>query len=213
MNLWKVERGWSDAELARRSDVPYENIAKYGRGEVQNPRGNAIGKIAYAFSRTEQELLFGVAQEAKVPNYGILNSLNGTKRLARVSLTNLSQHKAGHDILHVWPGDMSVVADESLSATCFAVQMEDGSMLPDIKPGEILICDPEADLEPGCFVVAIIHGQPKAVIRKYRLYKPRGSSATKIEQKPLNDDFPTEVIETQSAGHVIARALFATRKL
>lgn len=41
-------KGWTKAELARRSGVPYDSINKYLRGSISQPRGDALDRIADA---------------------------------------------------------------------------------------------------------------------------------------------------------------------
>lgn len=45
-------QGLSKAELHRRSGVSYDNINKYLRGEVENPRGDALDRLARAVGTT-----------------------------------------------------------------------------------------------------------------------------------------------------------------
>src|SRR5271166_5483508 len=59
-----VERGMSMAELSRRSGVAYDNIAKYLHGEVDNPRGESLARIAEAVGLTEAELRYGALERA-----------------------------------------------------------------------------------------------------------------------------------------------------
>lgn len=40
--------GWSKAELARRSGVPYDNVNKYLAGKVEKPRGETLAALAGA---------------------------------------------------------------------------------------------------------------------------------------------------------------------
>lgn len=42
------DTGWSKAELARRSDVSYDNVIKYLSGVVDQPRGDTLPKLAAA---------------------------------------------------------------------------------------------------------------------------------------------------------------------
>ncbi|MGE0408732.1 MAG: helix-turn-helix domain-containing protein [Amphiplicatus sp.] len=41
-------KGWTKADLARASGVSYDNINKYWRGEIENPRGDTFEKLAGA---------------------------------------------------------------------------------------------------------------------------------------------------------------------
>ena len=40
--------GWKKAELARRADVPYDNVIKYLSGAVDQPRGDTLARLAEA---------------------------------------------------------------------------------------------------------------------------------------------------------------------
>lgn len=55
----RKDRGYSRAELARRSGVSYDNLNKYERGDVEKPRGNILELVAAALGTTEQALLYG----------------------------------------------------------------------------------------------------------------------------------------------------------
>lgn len=43
--------GWSKAELARRSEIPYDNINKYLRGDIDQPRGDTLEVLAETIGR------------------------------------------------------------------------------------------------------------------------------------------------------------------
>lgn len=46
-----AELGWSKAELARRSGITYDSINKYLRGDIDNPRGNVLEKLAQTIDK------------------------------------------------------------------------------------------------------------------------------------------------------------------
>jgi transcriptional regulator with XRE-family HTH domain len=52
--------GWSKAELQRRSGISYDSINKYLRGEVDNPRGNVLDKLAQTIGRPSLWLKEGI---------------------------------------------------------------------------------------------------------------------------------------------------------
>lgn len=54
------ELGWSKAELGRRAHVSYDNINKYLRGDVAQPRGDAIDKLAAAIGKPALWLRDGI---------------------------------------------------------------------------------------------------------------------------------------------------------
>lgn len=65
------ELGWSKAELSRRSGINYDSINKYLRGDIDNPRGNILEKIASTIDRSVLWLRDGVEKpEAELSHIG-----------------------------------------------------------------------------------------------------------------------------------------------
>lgn len=86
--------------------------------------------------------------------------------------------------------------DQDLSEWAFALDVEGLSMLPEFRPGDRIIVDPEIAPNPGDFVVAR-NGSEQATFKKYR---PRGIDAAGnevFELVPLNDDYPTLRSDTE----------------
>lgn len=80
--------------------------------------------------------------------------------------------------------------DDNLSQWAFSLEIEGDSMLPEFRPGDRVIVDPEIAPNPGDFVVAK-NGKEEATFKKYR---PRGIGPDGnmiFELVPLNDDYPT----------------------
>lgn len=87
--------------------------------------------------------------------------------------------------------------DQDLSEWAFALDVEGLSMLPDFRPGDRIMVDPEIAPNPGDYVVAR-NGSEQATFKKYR---PRGIDAAGnliFELVPLNDDYPTLRSDTES---------------
>lgn len=88
---------------------------------------------------------------------------------------------AGFDVIYT---------DVSVSRGAFGLEIEGESMLPEFRPGDRVIIDPELSPNPGDFVVAK-NGADEATFKKYR---PRGVDAAGnmvFELTPLNPDYPT----------------------
>jgi SOS-response transcriptional repressor LexA len=88
-------------------------------------------------------------------------------------------------------------ADDDLSRWAFALEIDGDSMLPDFRPGDRVIVDPEIAPNPGDFVVAK-NGREEATFKKYR---PRGIGPDGnmiFELVPLNDDYPTMRSDVES---------------
>jgi SOS-response transcriptional repressor LexA/DNA-binding XRE family transcriptional regulator len=79
--------------------------------------------------------------------------------------------------------------DDDLSRWTFGLIIEGDSMMPEFRPGDRVIIDPEVDPRPGDFVAAK-NGEEEATFKKYR---PRGMDSAGnmiFELSPLNDDYP-----------------------
>lgn len=86
---------------------------------------------------------------------------------------------------HEW-----LMTDLELSDSAFALEIKGDSMLPEFRPGDRVIIDPQISPQPGDYVVAK-NGEEEATFKKYR---PRGMNErgnTVFELVPLNDDYPT----------------------
>lgn len=90
------------------------------------------------------------------------------------------------------PGDAAewLLTDLELSGRAFALEIKGESMLPDFRPGDRVIIEPEIAPSPGDFVVAK-NGSNEATFKKYR---PRGVNEhgdQVFELVPLNPDYET----------------------
>lgn len=88
------------------------------------------------------------------------------------------------------PGDAEdwLMTDLKLSKTAFALEIKGDSMLPEFKPGDRVIIDPEVEPMPGDFVAAK-NGKEEATFKKYRPRGADGNGKAVFELVPLNEDF------------------------
>jgi SOS-response transcriptional repressor LexA len=94
-----------------------------------------------------------------------------------------------------------------LSERAFALVVEGESMIDEFYPGDIVIVDPEIAPRPGDYVVARLTKEETVTFRKYR---PRGSDRSGrpvIELAPLNEDYPTIVMDGRRPGSVVGTML------
>ena len=96
------------------------------------------------------------------------------------------------------PGDADdwLFTAESHSKHTFALEIKGPSMLPEFKPGDKVIIDPDVAPNPGDYVVAK-NGHEEATFKKYRLRGMDAQGNTIFELVPLNDDFETIRSDTQ----------------
>lgn len=92
---------------------------------------------------------------------------------------------------------------EELGDYAFTLVVEGTSMLPDYEPGDLVIIDPDVAPIPGDDVVAKFDNEEKATLKRYR---PRGQDENGypiIELRPLNDDWPPQIIDAKRPGRII----------
>ena len=87
-----------------------------------------------------------------------------------------------------------------------AQPLTDESGEPLFREGEVVICNPGADVVPGRYVVAVLTDEERAVFAKYRPAAHR--QPRHFYLKPPNPDYPEiEVNGKTHKGFILARAI------
>lgn len=89
------------------------------------------------------------------------------------------------------PGDGFDVefGDDDASRWAFFLEIDGDSMLPDFRPGDRVLIDPEVSPRPGDFVAAR-NTKQEATFKKYRVRGISESGQEVFELVPLNDNYP-----------------------
>lgn len=89
------------------------------------------------------------------------------------------------------PGDGFAVefGEDDASPWAFFLEIEGDSMLPEFRPGDRVLIDPEVQPRPGDFVAAR-NTKQEATFKKYRVRGIGGTGQEVFELVPLNDDYP-----------------------
>lgn len=191
---WLKERGWTVAELARRSGVNKETIYKWVRGSVENPRGPDLDKVLSTLGKDEIELFYGLSA----------TRLTQLKEIPLIQLSAIGMLKRGQAIRDAWDRVSKVTVGADVSANAVGIVLDDESGAPDFHAKEIVVIEPDKPLIPGKYVVAVIEKAKQAVFRRYR---PLG-----IEQDgpfkliPGNPDYPEIEVNDANPGFIVARA-------
>lgn len=197
--------GLEAKSVAERSGVPLKSLYGYLAGKTPNPHGDAVHRIATkALGISEQELRYGLDDEGK--------RIADLKKIPLLDMNKLGTLRNGQPPVEVW-NEVSLmsVQSNSLSEQAFGLVIEDESGLPDIKPGEVLVFDPEATLVPGKLTLAVLKDQKLGVIGRYRPLAIAGSTHFTIVT--LNPDYPDVKVDDDNPGFVVARAVQHIRKL
>lgn len=87
-------------------------------------------------------------------------------------------------------GYATIYTDDAYSKWAFGLEIEGDSMLPDFRPGDLVIIEPEWEPRPGEYVAAK-NGKEEATFKKYRQRGTDGAGNIIFELVPLNEDYPT----------------------
>jgi SOS-response transcriptional repressor LexA len=79
--------------------------------------------------------------------------------------------------------------DDEASRWAFFLEIDGDSMLPDFRPGDRVLIDPEVSPRPGDFVAAR-NTKQEATFKKYRVRGISESGQEVFELVPLNDNYP-----------------------
>lgn len=192
VNQLLAARGMSAADLARASGIPAKLMYKYLEGKVDNPRGDALKRMADALGTSEQFLRFEVTTVE-------------LKRIPLLSLKDIGRIKKGQPPIDAWDGVTYVAVPKDVSNQAFGVAIAgDESNSPEIGPNDIVVCEPEAPRLPGKYVLAVFERVGRAVIGRYK--PARMGDADNFQILHDNSHYPTDEVDKRNPGFVVARA-------
>ena len=172
----RIELGLSQAELGKMAGVPQSTI-----GQIENGRNKSSTKIlelANALQTTVEYLVNGVKTKAQ----GSANISATNFRTNRVPVISWVQAGNWRGIEHYDSDDMEYVQTVKFIEDGFALRVHGDSMQPEFADGDIIVIDPHAPQDAGCYVVAVHDNQ--ATMKKL-VY-----DGTTPYLKPLNPQYP-----------------------
>jgi SOS-response transcriptional repressor LexA len=92
---------------------------------------------------------------------------------------------------------------ERASDRVIGVVVEEEEMMDEIGPGDHVFLDPALDPKPGDYVLAHLEYEKKEVLRKYRPRNRDRADVLIVELVPLNEDYPTHVIDSKNRGRIL----------
>lgn len=193
-------RGLSPEQVAERAGVPVKSVYGYLSGQVANPRGNVLQRLAAAVGSTELYIRHG-AQAADVVDL---------RKIPLLTMNKLGTIRRGQSVLDVWDGVTLVAVPNEISEAAFGVVLLDDSCAPEFGTGDIIICDPKAEQVPGRYVFAVIDGLATAFFGKFR---PTSVDRTRFQIIPTNPNYPTIDVDDLNPGHIVARGIKHIRSI
>ncbi|MGK5049486.1 LexA family protein [Janthinobacterium sp. GB4P2] len=201
LSALRKTQGW----LAERANVSHNAVSKWIKtGKIS--RENAV-LVAQALSCSVDELLLGegddliptvnaAGQSRSLPAHEKGFDQNakpvplGTRAIPVISAIQAGAMK--EITMPYSPGDgyTTIYVDDSYSQWAFGLEIEGDSMMPDYKPGDVVIIEPEWEPRPGDCVAAK-NGKQEATFKKYRLRGSNPDGNDIFELLPINDNYPT----------------------
>lgn len=170
--------------LAHATGVPQPTIHRILTGESRDPRTATLAPLASYFGVSVSDLRHKDLTVIKsTARSAVLPAMTGSRRVPLLRYDNVTKGVTERPMTGLDVGEY-LLTDQDLSARAFAVELVDASMLPDYRPGDRVICDPEIKPLPGDCVLA--KHDEQTVFGKYR---PRQDGTFQLV--PTNDDYPT----------------------
>lgn len=195
------EKGWSQAELARRAGVREHQINSWTTRNTEQPRrSSGINRVAAVLGVSVPYLLYGTEVETQRDKIFLAEH-----ELPLVPLDTLSYLEPGQKALQLWDGRAKVTLPigifhhgPGLGRNAFGTVIADNSLSPQIDENDIVICDPDETPETGELCVAVVGDH--AVVRVYDRHE------TEAGLRPLNGDFPENRLE--EGDFVLAKCVY-----
>ena len=114
----------------------------------------------------------------------------GRRAIPVISAIQAGALKEITDPYETGDGYATLYTDDDYSKWAFGLEIEGDSMLPEFRPGDLVIIEPEWEPRPGEYVAAK-NGKDEATFKKYRSRGTDKDGNVIFELVPLNEDYPT----------------------
>jgi transcriptional regulator with XRE-family HTH domain len=204
LNQAMEKKGWGVAELARRSGVSVDKLYKYVDGDVDHPRGRTLYDLANALDVSESWLASGVESGSTAsPDGQPPGEVAGAKKLPIVSLTLLSSLRHRKDLPALLKEREVMIVPEEYEENAFIVRVTSARMAPKVPEDTLVICQPNAPIQPGDVVFAKSHKTLQAEIGRFRAISTDGKQFELVADNPF---FAPIKILSDKDGFLLGRA-------
>lgn len=194
-------RGLSVEDVAAKARLPVKSLYGYLKGEVDNPRGDVVERLARAVGTTEQALRYGDAPSNVV----------ALRRIPLLDMKKLGALKLSQDPMTTWDGVTFVSVPNDIPDGAYGITLVDNSGEGEFSEGDVVVCDPTADVTPGRYVVAVVIDDKAAYFGKFRPLAH--GDRRNFEILRPNPDYPKIEVGGRLKGFILARAVRHIRKI
>lgn len=201
----RLELKLTQSALGNLIGISAAAVSQIERGDTKNLKGDTLLGMARALRRSTEWLQTGR------PPIGHHNLSRGPALEGRwvpvISRIPAGGPKVVVDAYAPGSGMEEIMLDAELSACVgahtFGLIVEGDSMLPDFRPGDIVIIDPDRAPRPGSFVAAKLEREDAATLKKYRQRSPDEAGRPVFDLVPLNEDYPTITVHNGNRAAIM----------
>jgi SOS-response transcriptional repressor LexA len=182
--------GKSQAQIAVETKKTAGAVTQWLDGGIKSLRADTADALEKATGYRAAWLVTGKGPKLVHDKTNVLLADIGTRQIPLISYVQAGNWTGAVDPFQPNDAHDWLMTDLELSGNAFALEIKGDSMLPEYKPGDRVIIDPNVQPQPGDLVVAK-NGEDEATFKKYR---PRGIDANGnmvFELVPLNEDYPS----------------------
>lgn len=188
------------AELT--DDLKPSRINNWERG-LRTPGPEEIKQLAKALDVAPGYLMCLTDDKQVKQEFPWLGSLipllNSQQACDPKTVIQAIKDETGHHSVSFIP--LSPEISQNLGENTFALRIQDDSMSPELKIGDVLIVDPDQTIRPGGLVVVNLQEMSESTVRRYKQLSA-DSSIQQYELLPTNENWAT-VRGIPSSGHKI----------
>lgn len=196
----RIKLDLTQTQLAELAFMSQQTIQSIESGVVKNPR--KINELACALQTTPEYLRFGVGD---IDNASIGPSFK--KSIPLISYVQAGAWADIHDVRDIEDlYNKNLVCPVNCSDSSFALRVTGVSMEPKFTDGDLIFVDPEASAENGSYVVARLEDENQATFKQLII---EGSQRF---LKPLNKDWPDQLIPINGNCTIVGKVVFAGKE-
>lgn len=187
-----AETGKTVGDLAEIAGVSSSAVTQWKDGPTKSLKTAPAVKIASATGFSAMWIATGAGPEKSGAMPFDTNAKTAAMGVRQYPVISRIQAGALKEIANPYgPGDGFDVefGDDDASKWAFFLEIEGDSMLPDFRPGDRVLIDPDVTPNPGDYVAAR-NTRQEATFKKYRVRGINELGHETFELVPLNDDYP-----------------------
>lgn len=204
--------GKSQAQIATETHKSPGAVSQWVDGRIKSLRADTAEALEKATGVRAAWLVTGRGQKLAIDK-NTQPATIGLRRIPLISYVQAGCWSGGVESYQPCDGQDCLVTDRDLSSTAFALEIKGESMLPEFRPGDRVIIDPELTPQPGDYVVAK-NGDEEATFKKYRPRAMDARGSMVFELVPLNDDYPiirSDVTPVRIVGTMVEHRKYRRR--